>query len=127
MQRRLKRSKFFAAFLSAAVLLTSFVSASHAGMIGTQQFLQTQDHSDSRARVSAFIAQERVAARLVELGADPAEVQARVSALTADELHQIESRIDELPAGGILAAIGLVFVILMILEFTGVIDIFKKA
>ncbi len=127
MQRRLRRSKFFAAFLSVAVLLTTFTSTSYAGMIGTQTLVQTQHHDGSHARVSAFIAQERVAARLVELGADPAEVQARVSALTADELHQIESRIDELPAGGILAAIGLVFVILMILEFTGVIDIFKKA
>jgi uncharacterized membrane protein (Fun14 family) len=42
---------------------------------------------------------------------------------------QLSSQIESLPAGGdsVLVLIGAVFVVLLILELTGVIDIFKKA
>ena len=124
--QRLLHSKMLVAILSVVLLGTGYSSASYAGMIGTPTLLEEQNIGESRTLINAFIAREQVAARLLELGVDPVEVQARVSALTADELQQIESQIDEMPAGGILATIGLVFVILLILELTGVIDIFKK-
>jgi hypothetical protein len=124
--QRLLHSKFLVAVLSVSILGAGYSSASWAGMIGTQTLLAAQTLDESRTRVNAFIARAQVSDRFIELGADPAEVQARVSALTDDELQEIESRIDEMPAGGILGTIGLVFIILLILEITGVIDIFKK-
>jgi hypothetical protein len=43
------------------------------------------------------------------------------------ELETLSKRMQETPAGGgALVVIGAVFVVLMILEFVGVIDIFKK-
>jgi len=64
---------------------------------------------------------------MVELGVDPRQAELRVAALSDQELAQLDTRLDSLPAGeGALALVGAVFLVLMILEFTGVIDIFKK-
>jgi hypothetical protein len=64
----------------------------------------------------------------VRLGVDPVAATGRVASLSDQELSRVSGQIDQLPAGGdILAVIGIVFVVLLILELTGVIDIFKKA
>jgi hypothetical protein len=63
----------------------------------------------------------------VALGVDPAQVESRVAALTDAELSRLAGQMSEMPAGGdALAVIGIVFIVLLILELTGVIDIFKK-
>ena len=51
---------------------------------------------------------------------------ARVAALSTEELRQLKLQIDELPAGGLLAVIGVVFVVLLILELVGVTNIFNN-
>ena len=113
--------------LSVSLLGASLPSASYAGMIGTQTVIETRKAADPRARVEEFVSQDSVQTQLIALGADPADVQARIAALTEEELRELNQNIDTMPAGGILALIGLVFVVLIILELTGTIDIFKKA
>jgi hypothetical protein len=113
--------------LSFSLLGTSLPSITYAGMIGTQTLIETQQGDDPRARVEEFIARDSVRDQIVALGADPEEVRDRLAALTGDELRLLEQNLDTMPAGGILAVIGIVFVVLIILELTGVIDIFKKA
>jgi len=112
--------------LSFSLLGTSLPSITYAGMIGTQTLIETQQGDDPRARVEEFISRDSVRDQIVALGADPAEVRDRLAALTGDELRLLEQNLDTMPAGGILAVIGIVFVVLIILELTGVIDIFKK-
>ena len=66
-------------------------------------------------------------AQFVALGVDPAQVETRVAALTDSELRTLAGQIAEAPAGAdALAVIGIVFLVLLILEAVGVIDIFKK-
>lgn len=113
--------------LSFSLLGTSLPSITYAGMIGTQTLIETQQGDDPRARVEEFIARDSVRDQIVALGADPEEVRDRLAALTGDELRLLEQNLDTMPAGGIFAVIGIVFVVLIILELTGVIDIFKKA
>lgn len=112
--------------MSFSLLSASLPSISYAGMIGTQTLIENLNSNDSRVRVEEFIARENVREQIVALGADPAEVQDRLAALTAGELRLLEQEIDNMPAGGILVVIGIVFVVLIILELTGTIDIFKK-
>ena len=65
--------------------------------------------------------------QFVALGVDPAQVESRVAALTDSELRTLAGQIADMPAGGdALAVIGIVFLVLLILEAVGVIDIFKK-
>lgn len=112
--------------MSFSLLSASLPSISYAGMIGTQTLIENLNSNDSRVRVEEFIARENVREQIIALGADPAEVQDRLAALTAGELRLLEQEIDNMPAGGILVVIGIVFVVLIILELTGTIDIFKK-
>jgi hypothetical protein len=77
--------------------------------------------------VEAGTRAQEVRDRLAALGVDPADVDARVARLTDSELRTLADRMDQMPAGGdALAVIGIVFIVLLILELTGVIDIFKK-
>lgn len=90
--------------------------------IAAQQGAQTIDH------MNRLLAREDVRQQLVEMGISPADAQERVAALTPDEAAQIQRELDKLPAGGdsVLAVIGIVFIVLLILEVTGVINIFSK-
>lgn len=81
----------------------------------------------SLAAVQAVMARDDVQQAMIQLGVDPVEAGLRVAALSGAELAQLQGQLDQLPAGGsLLGLIGAVFVILLILEITGVIDIFKK-
>lgn len=100
----------------------------HAGIVGTLQAVESSStRAQDLATVSSTLAGEQVRAQMVALGVDPAIVEARVARLTDPELRSLAERMDRMPAGGdALAVIGIVFVILIILELVGVIDIFKK-
>ncbi|MGC1955426.1 MAG: PA2779 family protein [Gammaproteobacteria bacterium] len=112
--------------VSVSLLGTSLPTASYAGIIGTETLVKSQQTDNPRARVEEVISRASVRAQLMALGADPAEVSGRLAALTDEELRELEQNIDTMPAGGILAVIGITFVVLLILEFTGTTDIFKK-
>jgi hypothetical protein len=77
--------------------------------------------------VAGALARAEVRQELVALGVDPATVEGRIAGLTDSELRALADRMADLPAGGdALAVIGIVFLVLLILEAVGVIDIFKK-
>jgi hypothetical protein len=109
------------------LVLAGLPQVSLAGLVGTGTAMEMQAGSDRTARIDAFLARDDVKEQMMQLGVTPAQAQARVAQLTDSELVELQNRIDELPAGGsILALIGAVFVVLMILELVGVINIFQK-
>jgi len=113
--------------LCLAILNLSSPSVARAGLVGTLQAVESHTRAQDLATVNAALARDEVRAKFVELGVNPATVDARVAALTDSELRTLADRMNAMPAGGdFLAIVGLVFVVLMILEFVGVIDIFKK-
>jgi hypothetical protein len=115
------------AILAASVLASSVQSAAYAGVISTQQYLTAVDRDATRARIDAVLAREEVRSKLEQYGVAPAETDARLAALTDQELEQLATDLENMPAGGdLLAVVGIVFVVLLILELTGVIDIFSK-
>jgi Family of unknown function (DUF6627) len=103
------------------------IPVAQAAVIGTPTFSQSLSRDAQIQRINGFLARDSVRAQMIGLGVDPADAQARVAALTDSELAVLDQRIDSMPAGGdILAVIGIVFVVLLILELVGVINIFKK-
>jgi hypothetical protein len=62
------------------------------------------------------------------MGVQPEQAQLRVASLSDSELARLQSGLDNLPAGGdsILAVLGILFVVLLVLELTGIINIFHK-
>jgi hypothetical protein len=78
------------------------------------------------ADLQSELAREEVQHAMIALGVDPGQARLRVSSLSDTELDQLAGELETLPAGGdILALIGAVFVVLLILELTGVINVFK--
>lgn len=113
--------------LCLAVLNLGSPMMAHAELVGTMQALEASTRTQDLATVSAALARDQVREQMTALGVDPTAVEARVARLTDTELRTLAERMDQMPAGGdALAVIGIVFVVLIILEVVGVIDIFKK-
>jgi len=116
-----------------ALTLLAFIASvapapASAAMIGTQAAVAAGARAANLARVDSVLARADVQQRLTELGVDPDAARSRAAALSDAELASFAGQLEQAPAGGdILAVIGIVFVVLLILELTGVIDIFKKA
>ncbi len=114
------------------VLVVSLLSVGspmvvQAEMIGTLAGLESAQRDADLAQVSRSLATTEARAQLHALGVDQAQVEARLARLTDSELSTLANRLDQAPAGaGILEVVGIVFVVLLILEAVGVIDVFKK-
>ena len=92
----------------------------HAGM------LPTDAANPERSRVLTVLERSDVQAGLQAQGVNPADVKARVAAMTDDEVAQLAGRLDGLPAGGsdVLTVILVVFIILLITDLLGLTHIF---
>jgi hypothetical protein len=124
---RTRRRHSLVAVLAASLLAASVQGAALGGVITTQQYLTAVDREGSRARIDAVLAREEVQSRLEQYGVDPLAAEARLAALTDQELELLATELESLPAGGdILGVIGIAFIVLLILELVGVIDIFNK-
>ncbi len=109
-----------------ALVFSGFTANVQAAVISTQQAMSAEARAATEAGVRASLARDDVRQAMLKLGADPAQVDGRIASLSDAELMQVQGELDRLPAGGVLAVVGLVFVVLLILELTGVIDIFKR-
>ena len=121
-------NRFIVYVLCLALLNIGSPLVAHAELIGTLQAVEAGNRAQDLAAVNATLARDDVRAQFAALGVDPAQVDARVAALTDAELQQLSRQMADLPAGAdsVLAVIGIVFLVLLILELVGVIDIFKK-
>lgn len=101
--------------------------AALAAPIGTDTLVQIDDRGELLSRVQAAIDSDAVRAELLAHGVSPLEVDARIAALSTEELQSLANQLDELPAGsGLLSVLGIVFVVLLVLELVGVTNVFSK-
>lgn len=130
-----KKNSFRRAVLATTLVAfaaTAMPAVSHAGIIGTAEALRAEAPAAERAanlaKVEAGLARADVRAQLEKYGVDPTQAAERVAALDDVQLADLAGRMDGLPAGGdgILVVVGVVFVVLIILEYVGAIDIFKR-
>lgn len=121
------RNRFVIYFVCLAMLNLGSPLVAQAELIGTLQAVEASTRAQDLATVSSALARDQVRSQFVALGLDPAQVETRVAALTDSELRTLAGKISEAPAGAdALAIIGIVFLVLLILEAVGVIDVFKK-
>lgn len=120
-------SKIVAFVLSVALVFAGTTSIANATLISTQQAVAVDARAQQEAQVREALAREDVSRMMVEMGVDPADVDSRVASLSDAELAELHGQVEQLPAGGVLAVLGLVLVVLIVLELTGAIDIFKRA
>lgn len=124
---RKRRLHSFVALVAAAFLASSLQNAAYAGVIGTAQYVSSLDRDATLARIDIVLAREEVRSRLEHYGVDSVAATERIAALTDEELELLATELENLPAGGdLLGIVGIAFIVLLILELVGVIDIFSK-
>jgi hypothetical protein len=104
--------------------MTAVAPAASAALISTDAVLGERA-AQERGRLLALLDREDVRAKLQARGVDPHDAQARVAALTDEEVQVLANRFDELPAGGdALGVIVLVFLVLLFTDIMGFTDVF---
>ena len=106
---------------SLLVICIAMPLPTQAAMVATDKALGGAD----REHVSQYLACADVQARLSQYGVNARDVQARIAAMSDDEVAQLAGKIDALPAGGdILGVIVLVFLVLLLTDILGFTKVF---
>lgn len=121
------KNRYVVYVLCFALLNLGSPLVAEAGLVTTLQAASATTRTQDLATVNAALAREEVRAQFEALGVEPAQIESRVAALTDAELRTLAGQMADMPAGAdALAVIGIVFLVLLILEAVGVIDVFKK-
>ena len=121
------KNRFVVYLLCLCVLNLGSPLVARAELVTTLQAVEASTRAQDLATVNSALARDEVRAQFAALGVEPAQIDARVAALTDSELRTLAGQMADLPAGAdALAIIGIVFLVLLILEAVGVIDVFKK-
>ena len=110
-------------------LLNFNIPKAQAKMVGTDTMIAEQQALDQQAQVADFMAREDVKQIMTQYGVDPVEAQQRVDSLSNEELAELASSIDQLPAGGggigvVVGAAVLIFLVLLITDIVGLTHVF---
>ncbi len=111
----------------ALIWCTALSPQAHAGFAQTQTLIvenEAASHSDARTRLSTLLARQELMQGLEAYGVSAIEAQARVDAMTDAEVAALDQRLAELPAGGSIGTIILVFFILIVTDLLGATDVF---
>jgi hypothetical protein len=120
--------RLVAVMMIATMLNLSLYQTAAAAVIDTGDAMRTVAHADRLSDVQAVLARADVQAVLVSHGVTVEDAMQRIAALSEEELTALQQEFDQLPAGGIglFEVLGITFLILLILELTGVTNIFSK-
>lgn len=120
-----KLKQLFISFVILSFTFVGFTQSVHAAMISTEQAVAAHTSQQNRERLAAALERPDVAAELERMGVDKSEAQARVAAMSDDEVAAMAGRIDSLPAGGdVLGAIVFVFVLLLVTDILGLTKVY---
>jgi hypothetical protein len=117
-----------AMIVAANLVIMGFAQPAGAGVISTEAAIELQSREARIERISSVLARDSVQSRMLRLGVDPGMATARIASLSDSELLELETRMDDLPAGadGALTVLGIVLLVLLVLELVGVTDVFKS-
>lgn len=111
------------------LLLASLACTSlpvHAVVITTEEATAVSTAlSPERSRLAAALARADVQAELARYGVGIEQAQARVAALSDEEVQRLNQKFDEMPAGGsVLGVIVFVFLVLLVTDILGLTKVF---
>jgi len=119
--------QFLTTLVTLTFLGTSLLAPVQAAMIGTQNYMQSVDREANLAIIDSALLRDDVQQQLTKMGVSQEDARLRVANLPDQDVARLAENIETMPAGGsLLALVGAVFIVLLILEVTGVIDIFNK-
>jgi CHASE3 domain sensor protein len=127
MIRNIRIQRFFCQLLTVLLIGANLQGLAVAGIVSTDAIQHSQQASQQRDDIKTLITRAEVRDTLIANGVSSDEVMARVNSMSDQELATLHGKIEQLPAGqGALETVLLVFVILILLDLTGVTDIFPR-
>lgn len=128
-----RRRPLTSLFMALVMAVTSLpLGFAHAGMVSTKTIIEQERPASAdqapREKIRDMLVRGDVQAEMIALGIEPAEAQARIAALTDQEVADIAGRLDQLPAGEglgtILIVLFIVFGVAVMLDALGMMNIF---
>ena len=99
-------------------------NVSVAAIVSSGDMIAAQQDLLDRDQLKTLMSREDVREQLVDLGVDVNAAIARVDSMTDIEVQQLSAKMDEMPAGaGFIETAVLAFLVLVVLEVTGVTDL----
>ncbi|MFO1336909.1 MAG: PA2779 family protein [Burkholderiaceae bacterium] len=130
----IKRStRWFSLLLAGSLSFAGTLHSAQAAMIGTAELAPPtaaaavqRSGTEARAMLAAQLDRADLAAALQARGVDPAQVRARVDALSDTEAQWLAQQVDEAPAGAsdLLGALLFIFVLLLVTDILGLTKVF---
>jgi hypothetical protein len=112
-------------WFSVIAMLFASCASVNAGVVSNATIIAAEQSSVSRAQLVQWLDRDDVAQKMRAMGVDRAQVESRINAMTAQELAQFNQQAEQLPAGGdVLGIIVLFLVIFIITDIIGATDIF---
>jgi Spy/CpxP family protein refolding chaperone len=104
-------------------------ASAHAAMVSTDEIIKQNQYNLDRERLQMLLDDSEVRKLLEAWGVDSAEAKARVDSLTDQEIAEMATRMDRMPAGGsaigtLVGAALIVFLVLLVTDILGYTDIF---
>jgi hypothetical protein len=121
-------SRILALILCFSVSNLGFSQFASAAVVTTGDALRGVERTEQINSIQRVLVRADVQAMLQQQGVSLDHAMQRVAALSDQELQILQEQFEQLPAGGIgiFEVLGITFLVLMILELTGTINIFSK-
>lgn len=102
------------------------VQAQPSQLVSTQSALDAVKVTADRERINDLLARTDVQEQLVNYGVELNEVEARVAALSDQEVHDMAEQLDNMPAGAnaVIGALLTVFIVLLITDLLGLTNVY---
>lgn len=121
----LRRSRIVAALLISSILFLSIQPSVNAAIVSTTDLLIEEQSYVDRAQLLKSLDRKEVQSALVSKGVDLEMAKLRVASMTNEEVRELNAKMDQLPAGGILGTLGFILVVLLITDLIGVTNVYS--
>ena len=127
--RRLSRGVVFPLIIS-LMASTTIATTANAELVGTSVAVQKYNAKLARDRLGTLIQREDVQREFQANGVSPAEAQARVNAMSDEQVAELVNKLDSEPAGGdaagaLIGAALIVFLVLLATDILCLTHVFK--
>lgn len=95
-----------------------------AAMVSTPEMITSEQAHYDREELKSLLTRDDVQEKLQAYGVTQDQAEQRVAAMTNSEVAELNAKIQDAPAGGIVGVIVLIFVVFIITDVIGATDIF---
>jgi hypothetical protein len=127
MIKNTKIQRFICQCLCALMITANLQGLAVAGMVTNHDLQKSEQATQRLNAINNMITRTDIRDALITHGVSPDEVMERVNHMSDAELAALHNKLDQIPVGqGALETVLLVFIILILLDLTGVTDIFPR-